>query len=261
MSRKLGAIHFKQNGYAIICTGFESAELIKFASNGFLATKIAFINQVAELCERTGADVQDVARGMGLDERIGAKFLSPGPGFGGSCFPKDLRAMAALGRIAGVPQQIVEATIAANEHAKRRVVENIKELSGGSLRGLTLIILGVTFKPGTDDMREAPALDILPSLAAAGASLRIVDPHGQKYGALLFPMAIWHEDAYAAADGAHMVVVLTDWPIFRALDLQRLANMMVTPIIADFRNIYSNYSLRKANFSKVYQVGQKRASL
>ncbi len=249
--------HFTQQPCEMVHTGFESAELIKFASNGFLATKVAFINEVAELCEKTGANVRDVARGMGLDERIGPKFLNAGPGFGGSCFPKDLRAMVAIGKAAGARQLITEAAISANEHAKRRMVENIVALAGGSIAGLKLAIFGVTFKPDTDDMREAPALDILPALAASGASLRVVDPEGQHHGAALLPMVSWLEDPYTAAEGAHMIVVLTEWAAFRELDLSRLAHKMAKPAIADLRNIYSLEALKKANFVKLYQVGHR----
>jgi UDPglucose 6-dehydrogenase len=226
----------------------ESAELIKFASNGFLAAKIAFINEIAEVCEKTGANVHDVARGMGLDDRIGPKFLQTGPGYGGSCFPKDTRALAAMARAVGSQLRITEAVVASNDATILRMVDKITALAGGQLKGKTIAVFGVTFKPDTDDMREAPSLVILPALQKAGASLRVVDPEGRKHGEGLLPGIAWFADAYGAAEGADMVVVLTEWRVFRSLELSKLAGVMKTPFLADLRNIYLNDKLKDAGF-------------
>jgi UDPglucose 6-dehydrogenase len=241
----------------IIETELETAELIKFASNGFLATKIAFINEIAALCEKTGADVQIVARGMGLDDRIGPKFLNAGPGFGGSCFPKDTRALAAMGRANNVDLGIIEAVVSGNENTKLRMVEKISALAGGDLKGQTLAILGVTFKPDTDDMREAPSLSIVPALLAKGASIRVTDPEGRKHGEALLPGVTWTKDAYEAVHGADMVVVLTEWKDYRVLDLKALAAKMRKPRMADLRNIYKLDALQHAGFTAVTQIGRK----
>jgi UDPglucose 6-dehydrogenase len=194
---------------------------------------------------------------MGLDERIGAKFLQAGPGFGGSCFPKDTRALAAMARNVGVDLQVTEAVIRSNERTKQRMVDKILNLAGGTLTGKTLLVLGVTFKPDTDDMREAPALDILPPLAAKGAALRIVDPEGRKHGEAAFPEAMWFDDPYQACEGADMVVVLTEWHTFRTLDLQRIRSAMRGGAMADLRNIYAPLDLAKAGFERLCQVGRE----
>jgi UDPglucose 6-dehydrogenase len=240
---------FAAQNFPFLHVSRESAELIKFASNGFLATKIAFINEIAEVCEKTGANVHDVARGMGLDDRIGPKFLQAGPGYGGSCFPKDTRALAAMARGVGSRLRITEAVVASNEATVLRMVGKIRELAGGTLSGMTIAVLGVTFKPDTDDMREAPALVILPALQQQGATLRVVDPEGRKHGENLLPDVAWIEDAYAAAAGADMVVVLTEWQVFRELELSKLSGVMKARRMADLRNIYQAEKLDDAGFT------------
>ncbi len=242
--------------FPIVWTDLESAELIKYAANAFLATKITFINEIAALCERVGADVKDVARGMGLDGRIGAKFLHAGPGYGGSCFPKDTRALARIGQEHGLPMQITETVIAVNEAVKRRMVDRILDLCGGSVNGKVILVLGVTFKPDTDDMREAPALTIVPALVGGGAKVRVVDPQGRREGEALLPGVAWHDDPYKAATNAEAVVILTEWNEFRALDLARLARKMSVPRMADLRNVYSPQDARKAGFEAYVSVGR-----
>ncbi len=243
-------------GCEMVDTGIESAELIKYASNAFLATKITFINEIASLCERVGADVMSVSRGMGLDGRIGPKFLQPGPGYGGSCFPKDSKALAHIGRDVNVPLQIVEAVIGANDGVKRRMIEKLEALCDGDFVGKRIAVLGVTFKPDTDDMREAPSLTIVPALIAAGATVRIMDPQGQHEGAALLPGATWHDDPYQAAEGADLVVILTEWAVFRDLDLARLARGMAKPRIADLRNVHAPEKLREAGFDRIAGIGR-----
>ena len=242
--------------FPIVETDLESAEMIKYAANAFLATKITFINEIAALCERIGADVREVSRGIGLDGRIGPKFLHAGPGYGGSCFPKDTRALARTAQEVGIPLQIVEAVIGSNETAKRRAVEKIFELCDDSVANKTIAVLGVTFKPGTDDMREAPALTIVPALIGAGAHVRVVDPKGRVEGAALLPSVTWEDDAYAAAADADAVVLLTEWNAFRALDLARLAAGMRTRRFADLRNVYPIDALRAAGFERIVGVGR-----
>lgn len=242
--------------FPIVFTDLESAEMIKYAANAFLATKISFINEIAALSERVGADVKAVAKGMGLDGRIGAKFLHAGPGYGGSCFPKDTSALARIGQEHGVPQRITETVIAVNEMTKRRMVDKILDLCGGSVNGKTVAVLGVTFKPGTDDMREAPSLTILPALVGGGATLRVVDPHGRKEGEALLPGVSWEADPYAAADEADCVLILTEWNEFRALDLKRLAQRMANPVMADLRNVYEAEDVIAAGFTGYEGVGR-----
>jgi len=242
--------------FPVVTTDLASAELIKYAANAFLATKISFINEMAALCERVGADVKEVARGIGLDGRIGRKFLHAGPGYGGSCFPKDTRALARTGQEAGVPLKITEAVIEVNEGVKRRMIGKIAELVGGSVNGKRIAVLGVTFKPMTDDMREAPSLTIVPALVGGGAEVRVVDPQGRREGAAVLPGVAWDEDPYAAAEGAHAVVILTEWNEFRALDLGRLAAAMAVPAMADLRNVYSPAAAREAGFAAYVSVGR-----
>jgi UDPglucose 6-dehydrogenase len=249
---------FSERNLTILHTSPESAELIKFASNGFLATKIAFINEIAALCEGTGANVQDVARGMGLDDRIGAKFLNAGPGYGGSCFPKDTRALAALGRQYGAALHIMESVVESNENTKCRMIDKIEQLADGDLKNKTIALLGVTFKPDTDDMREAPSLSIVPALLKLGAKVRVVDPEGKKHGTALLPGVEWIEDAYEAAADADMIVVLTEWRLFKTLELPILAKSMRTPRLADLRNIYAAADLRNAGFEAFCQVGSQQ---
>jgi UDPglucose 6-dehydrogenase len=243
--------------FPLVWTDLESAEMIKYAANAFLAAKITFINEVAALCERVGADVKSVAKGIGLDGRIGAKFLHAGPGYGGSCFPKDTSAFAQTGRDYGVPLRLTESVIAVNDATKARMVDKISALAGGDLRGRTVAVLGVTFKPNTDDMREAPALTIVPALQAQGATVRVVDPQGRREGEHLLPGVQWLDDPYAAAQGAHLVTLLTEWNQFRALDLKRLAGAMAEPRLADLRNVYSPEEARAAGFTAYDGVGRR----
>lgn len=242
--------------FPIVYTDLESAEMIKYAANAFLATKIGFINEIAALCERTGADVKAVARGMGLDGRIGNKFLHAGPGYGGSCFPKDTSALARIGQEHGVPMRIVETVIAANEHAKRRIIDKVLDLCNGSVNGRRIAVLGVTFKPNTDDMREAPSMTIVPALIGAGADVYVVDPQGRREGEQLLPGVSWMDDPYAAVQEADLVLILTEWNEFRALDLKRLAAVMATPRMADLRNIYDRESVLAAGFEAYAGVGR-----
>ncbi len=242
--------------FPILYTDLETAELIKYAANAFLATKITFINEIARLCEKVGADVKQVSRGIGLDGRIGNKFLHAGPGYGGSCFPKDTSALARIGQEHAAPMQIVETVIKVNDEVKRRMVEKILDLCGGSVNGKTLAIFGVTFKPNTDDMRDAPALTIVPALVGGGATVRVVDPQGRREGEALLPGVAWMEDAYAAAAGADAVVILTEWNEFRALDLSRLARSMRHARMADLRNVYSPKDADAAGFAAYTGVGR-----
>jgi UDPglucose 6-dehydrogenase len=227
------------NEAPMLYTSRRSAELIKYAANAFLATKIAFINEVSDLCEQVGADVQDVARGMGLDKRIGPQFLNAGPGFGGSCFPKDALALAKMAEDNGAPMRIIESTLAAN-HARRRAMgRKVAAAVGGSLRGKTVALLGLTFKPDTDDMREAPAIALVTSLDDLGARIRAYDPAGMDQAKAILPQAIAYcASPYQAAEGADALVVVTEWEQFRALDLGRLKRLMRAPLIVDLRNVY-----------------------
>jgi UDPglucose 6-dehydrogenase len=226
------------NETPILFTGRRSAELIKYASNAFLATKITFINEMADLCEKCGADVQEVARGMGLDRRIAGKFLHAGPGFGGSCFPKDIAALAAIGQRHGVPTKIVATVMAVNDARKRAMSAKVVAACGGSLHGKTIAVLGLTFKPNTDDMREAPSLIIVPALEAQGARVRAYDPHGMEEARKLMPGLETAADPYACIEGADAMLILTEWDQFRALDLDRVKTALRNPVIIDLRNIY-----------------------
>ena len=242
--------------FPIVFTDLESAEMIKYAANAFLATKITFINEIATLCERVGADVKTVAKGIGLDGRIGSKFLHAGPGYGGSCFPKDTKALARIGQEHGVPMQITETVIAVNEQIKARMIDKLVDLCGGSVNGKTIAVLGVTFKPNTDDMRDAPSLTIVPYLVGNGAKVRVCDPQGRAEGEALLPGVKWSETAYAAANGADLVVILTEWNEFRALDLEKLSRKMQTPRMADLRNIYDAAMVKAAGFEAYVGVGR-----
>jgi UDPglucose 6-dehydrogenase len=235
----------------VVYTSIESAEMIKYAANAFLATKITFINEIADLCEKTGADVQDVAKGMGLDGRIGGKFLNAGPGYGGSCFPKDTQALARTGQDFSSPMRIVETVIQVNDARMRRMVDKVLDLCDGKVNGKRIAVFGVTFKPNTDDMRDSPALVIVPALVGAGATVNVVDPQGRKEGEALLPGVTWMDDPYAAAKGADAVVIITEWNQFRALNLKRLREEMTTPRMADLRNIYAPEEARKAGFTYV----------
>lgn len=243
--------------FPIVTTDLESAEMIKYAANAFLATKITFINEIAMLCERVGADVKQVSRGMGLDNRIGNKFLHAGPGYGGSCFPKDTSALARIGQEHGAPMKITEAVIEVNDHVKRRMIDKIVDLCDEDVNGKTITVLGVTFKPNTDDMRDAPSLTIVPALVGSGAKVRVVDPQGRHEGENLLPAVTWFEDPYSAVDGADAVVILTEWNEFRALDLSRLASAMSTARMADLRNVYSPKDAKAAGFTSYVAIGRK----
>ena len=232
----------------MVFTARETSELIKYAANAFLATKITFINEMADLCEKVGADVQDVSRGIGLDGRIGKKFLHAGPGYGGSCFPKDTLALVRTAQEAGAPTAIVEAVVRVNDARKQRMASKIIEAMGGSVRGKTVAILGLTFKPNTDDMRDAPSLDIVPALAEAGATIRGFDPEGMKEAQKLLPGIIYCNGVYEALEGADAVAILTEWNEFRALDLARARKLLRQPVIVDLRNIYNPKDMAAAGF-------------
>ncbi len=230
----------------VLFTTRPTAELIKYAANGFLATKITFINQIANLCEKVGADVQDVARGIGLDGRIGPKFLHAGPGYGGSCFPKDMLALARTAQEAGNPLRIVETVIEINNTRKRQMAERIIDACGGSVQGKTIAILGLTFKPNTDDIRNAPSLDILPALQAAGASLRAFDPKGMEEAKEILTGIHWCGGAYESMNGADALAILTEWNEFRALDFDRIKSLLKKPVMVDLRNIYNPREMAEA---------------
>ncbi len=242
--------------FPMVYTGLESAEMIKYAANAFLATKITFINEIAALCEKVGADIKAVSKGIGMDGRIGDKFLHAGPGYGGSCFPKDTKALARIGQDHAVPMQIVETVIKVNDEVKRRMIDKITDLCDGRLRDKTIAILGVTFKPNTDDMRDAPSLTIIPALVGAGAKVRVTDPEGRREGEALLPGVKWVENPYQAATGADLVVMLTEWNEFRGLDLAKLARKMATPQMADLRNIYDRDEVLEAGFTRYEGVGR-----
>ena len=242
--------------FPVVTTDLESAEMIKYAANAFLATKITFINEIAALCERVGADVKAVSKGMGMDGRIGSKFLHAGPGYGGSCFPKDTSALARIGQEHGMPMRITETVMQVNDAAKARMVTKLRELCDGSFNGKSVAVLGVTFKPNTDDMRDAPSLTIVPALVGGGAAVAVVDPQGRREGEALLPGVSWHDDPYAAAKGADLLVVLTEWNEFRALDLGRIARGMRTPRLADLRNVYGPDDARAAGFERADFVGR-----
>lgn len=242
--------------FPIVTTDLESAEMIKYAANAFLATKITFINEIAALCEKVGADVKQVSKGMGMDNRIGNKFLHAGPGYGGSCFPKDTKALARIGQEHASPLHITETVIAVNEDIKRRMIEKLQYLCNGSFNGKTVAVLGVTFKPNTDDMRDAPSLTIVPALVGGGAKVRICDPQGQHEGEALLPGVQWFDDPYATAKDADLIVMLTEWNEFRALDLERIAQSMTRPALVDLRNIYNASAAKEAGFVAYESVGR-----
>ncbi len=223
----------------IVATSCEAAEVIKYAANTFLATRIAFVNQLADLCERVGADIQDVGRGMGLDKRIGLQFLAPGPGYGGSCFPKDTRALAHTARHYGNPFSIVENVIAANEARKQALADRIQQALGETLAGKKIALLGIAFKAETDDIRDAAALTLIPELQKRGAAVAAFDPVAMDNGRAAFEDVQWCADAYSAAIGADAVVVLTEWNVFRGLDLRRMGKNMRQAVMVDFRNLFA----------------------
>ncbi len=237
------------NQSPMVYVGRRTSELIKYASNAFLAVKITFINEMADLCEKTGANVQDVARGMGLDGRIGAKFLHAGPGYGGSCFPKDTLALVKTGQDYEAPLRIVETVVAVNDGRKRAMGRRIVAACGGSVRGKTIAILGLAFKPNTDDMREAPSLAVVTALQDAGAIVRGYDPESMAQARPLLPGMTFAANAYDCASGADAVAILTEWDEFRALDLGRLKSVMKTPVLIDLRNIYPAEDARAQGFT------------
>ncbi|MBI5140635.1 MAG: UDP-glucose/GDP-mannose dehydrogenase family protein [Nitrospirae bacterium] len=235
----------------MVVTGIETAELIKYAANAFLAVKISFINEIANLCEAVGGDVVSLAKGIGLDGRIGRKFLHPGPGYGGSCFPKDTLALIRIAQEHGSPLRIVETVVEVNSAQKARMVRKIREALGGSEAGKTIAVLGLTFKPQTDDMRDAPALTILPALIEKGAAVRAHDPQGMDVAGRMMPEIVCVNDPYDACAGADCVVLMTEWNEYRALDLVRLKKLMSTPVFVDLRNVYDPDSMRAAGFEYI----------
>ncbi|WP_396218955.1 UDP-glucose dehydrogenase family protein [Gemmatimonas sp.] len=232
----------------VVMTTLETAELTKYAANAFLATKITFINEMADLCEKVGANVQDVARGMGLDGRIGKKFLHAGPGYGGSCFPKDTIALVRTAQEYGSPARIVESVVQVNDTRKGAMASRVMAACGGSVRGKTVGVLGVAFKPNTDDMRDAPSLAIVPALQDAGATVRAYDPAAMHEAGPLLPGVHWCTDAYDVAVGADVLVIITEWNEFRALDLDRLGASMTQKVLVDLRNVYRAEDVRAQGF-------------
>jgi len=239
----------------ILFTGRRTAELIKYAANAFLATKITFINEIADLCEAVGADVQEVSRGIGMDNRIGRKFLHAGPGYGGSCFPKDTLALLKTADDHESPLRIVEATIAANDARKRAMGRKVIKAMGGEVRGRTVGVLGLTFKPNTDDMRDSPAISVIQTLQDAGAKVRAFDPEGVEQAKLVLTGVDFLDDPYAVADGADALVIVTEWDAFRALNLERIAGLLATPLLVDLRNIYPPEDVAAAGL-RYYGVGK-----
>ena len=231
-----------------VITNVESSEMIKYASNAFLATKISFINEIANLCERVGADVHHVAKGMGLDRRIGPKFLHPGPGYGGSCFPKDTQALAEIARAHGMEFQIVDTVVKVNKEQREHCLQKIIKMLDGNVAGKTIGILGVSFKPETDDIREAPALDIVQQLLDLGGAVRAFDPVALENFAKLFPQVTYCADPYQVAEGSDVLVLMTEWNQFRQLELDRIKSLLRSPKIVDLRNIYEPERMRHAGF-------------
>lgn len=240
-----------------VVTNVESAELIKYASNGFLATKISFINEIAVLCELLGGDVQDVARGMGLDTRIGSKFLQAGPGFGGSCFPKDTSAVADIARRYGYEFQIIEAVLRVNDNIKQRMVGKVIKALGGSVKGKIIGVLGLAFKPETDDIRDSPAIPLIAGLQKEGATIRAYDPQAMKNGDKTFSKVTFCHDAYETATGADALVIATEWNEFRSLKLERIRGLLKQPVIIDLRNVYDPKRMKSEGFTYV-AVGRAR---
>ncbi|MCX5515485.1 UDP-glucose 6-dehydrogenase [Kaistia algarum] len=236
------------NQSPLLFTSRRTSELIKYAANAFLATKIAFINEVADLCEKVGANVQEVARGIGLDNRIGTKFLNAGPGFGGSCFPKDTVALVKTAQDYGTPLRLVETTVAVNETRKRAMARKVFQALGGEVRGRTIAVLGLTFKPNTDDMREAPSLALIQALQDGGARVRAFDPQGMEQARLLLDDVMFGSGPYDIAEGADALVIVTEWDAFRALDFVRLRGVMASPVLVDLRNVYRREQIVRHGF-------------
>lgn len=244
------------NQSPLVFTDRRTSELIKYAANAFLAMKITFINEMADLCEAVGGNVQDVARGIGLDNRIGSKFLHAGPGYGGSCFPKDTQALARTAQEAHAPVRLVETTIAINTARKKAMAQRIIKACGGSVKGKTIAIMGLTFKPNTDDMRDAPALDIIPALQNAGAQIRAHDPEGMEHAKTMLENVTFCNDAYEAAHQADAAVIVTEWDAYRALDFAQLKEAMQSPVLVDLRNIYRSSEMARHGFSYI-GIGRK----
>jgi UDPglucose 6-dehydrogenase len=236
------------NASPILYTDRRTAELTKYAANSFLATKIAFINEIADLAEKVGANVQEIARGIGLDNRIGQKFLHAGPGFGGSCFPKDAMALIKTGQDNEAPMRIVETVVAVNDQRKRAMARKVANAFGGNLRGKSIAVLGVTFKPDTDDIRDAPSIPLITALQDMGAVVRVFDPVGMEQARKVLENVTFCDNAYDCARGCHAIVIVTEWEQFRALDLKEMAAIMVCPVIVDLRNIYSPDEVKRAGF-------------
>lgn len=239
----------------ILYTKIETAELIKYAANTFLAAKITFINEVANLCEKVGANVQEVARGIGLDGRIGSKFLHAGPGYGGSCFPKDTLALVQTAKDFDAPLKIIEAVVQVNEERKHQMADKIIAAAGGSVDGKTIAVLGLTFKPNTDDMRDSPSLAIVPALQQSGATVRAFDPQGMEEAKEMLPGTVFCDDAYETMEGADALAIVTEWNEFRLLDLERVKGLLSAPLLVDLRNIYKPDEIIKAGFD-YYSVGR-----
>ena len=237
------------NQAPILYTGRRTAELIKYAANAFLATKITFINEIADLCEKLGSDVQEVAQGIGLDKRIGSKFLHAGPGFGGSCFPKDVRALIKTAQDYEVPMRILEAAAAVNDTRKRAMARKVSAAFAGILRGKTVAVLGLTFKPNTDDMREAPSIPLITALQDMGAKVRVYDPVGMEQAKQVLADVTYYQGPYDCVEEADAAVIVTEWEQFRALDLERLRDLMACPVIVDLRNIYCPEDMKKRGFA------------
>lgn len=239
------------NETPVLFTGRRTSELIKYAANAFLAMKITFINEMADLCEAVGADVQQVAKGIGLDNRIGSKFLHAGPGYGGSCFPKDTLALVRTATDFGSPVRLIETTVAVNDARKKAMAERVSQALDHDLQGKTIAVLGLTFKPNTDDMRDAPSLDVVPALLAKGATVKAFDPEGMKEAAQLLPDITYCDGPYQAVEQADAVVILTEWDQFRALDLDRIKALLQQPVMVDLRNIYKPAALEAKGFRYV----------
>jgi UDPglucose 6-dehydrogenase len=237
------------NQSPLVFTNRRTAETIKYAANAFLAMKITFINEMADFCEKAGADVQGVARGIGLDKRIGSKFLNAGPGYGGSCFPKDTMALVKTAQDLGTPVRLIETAVAVNDQRKRAMGRKVIALCGGNVRGKTIAVLGLTFKPNTDDMREAPAIAVVQALVDAGATIRAYDPQGMEAATNLLPPIDYADSAYDAAEGADCIVNVTEWNEFRSLDFKRLKKSMKTPALVDLRNIYKRAEIESQGFA------------
>ena len=246
------------NETPIVFTNRRTSELIKYAGNAFLATKITFINEMADLCEKVGANVQEVSKGIGLDGRIGGKFLHAGPGYGGSCFPKDTLAVVKTAQDAGAPLQIVEAVIAANEARKDKMADKVISACGGTVKGKTIAVLGLAFKPNTDDMRDSPSIPVIKKLLAGGATIRAYDPEAMRESKSLLPDITYCENSYDCIEGADALVIITEWDQFRALDMDRVKDLLAAPILVDLRNIYSPTRMKERGFTYI-SVGRPQS--